>query len=254
MCFLFSFSQEYYMHDYRMIPDDQIQNHIENEKHFWSKVAQTLIKEGKLIGWAMLQRQNGSSNEPNFYFYIGVGEKSNLKNLAATFNYGAEKVYQAMGKDAAALVKRSINIDSHSVYNVILQNTNSARKKNSDGYNYLKINYSNVIGDLTKFDDLQKNVWGNFISKEMDKNNGSQVFWSTARKVTPNGNGYNWNYVTIDIYESYYDLLSPEWNSSTKFPADLSKINSMMQGEAFYKQLVWKIVMSVDSEGNFKEH
>ena len=51
MCFLFSFSQEYYMHDYRMIPDDQIQNHIENEKHFWSKVAQTLIKEGKLIGW-----------------------------------------------------------------------------------------------------------------------------------------------------------------------------------------------------------
>jgi hypothetical protein len=88
----------------------------------------------------------------------------------------------------------------------------------------------------------------------MDKNNGSQVFWSTARKVTPNGNGYNWNYVTIDAYESYDDLLFPEWNSSTKFPADLSKINSMMQGEAFYKQLVWKIVMSVDSEGNFKEH
>ena len=88
----------------------------------------------------------------------------------------------------------------------------------------------------------------------MDKNNGSQVFWSTARKVIPNDNGYNWNYVTIDIYESYYDLLSPEWNSSTKFPADLSKINSMMQGEVFYKQVVWKIVMSVDSEGNFKEH
>ena len=33
------------------------------------------------------------------------------------------------------------------------------------------------------------------------------------------------NYITIDGYESYDDLLSPEWNSNTKFPADLSKIN-----------------------------
>ena len=84
MCISVSFSQEYYMHDYRMIPDNQIQNHIDNEKHFWSKVAQTLIKEGKLTGWAMLQRQGGSSNEPNFYFYIGIGDKSNLENLISS--------------------------------------------------------------------------------------------------------------------------------------------------------------------------
>ena len=254
MCISVSFSQEYYMHDYRMIPDNQIQNHIDNEKHFWSKVAQTLIKEGKLTGWAMLQRQGGSSNEPNFYFYIGIGDKSNLKNLGATFNYGAEKIYSSMGKDAAALVKRSIDINPHSFYNVILQSTNREAKKNSNGYNFLKINYSNVIGDVAEFDNLQKNVWGNFVSKEMNKNNGSQVLWTTARKVSPNGNGYNWNYITIDGYESYDDLLSPEWNSNTKFPADLSKINSMMQGENFYKQVVWKILMSVDNEGNFKEH
>ena len=254
LVFNFSYSQEYYMHDYRLIPADEIQNHIDNEKHFWSKVAQILIKEGKLTGWAMLQRQGGSSSEPNFYFYIGIGDKSNLKNLGAIFNYGAEKIYNSMGKDAATLVKRSININSHSVYNVILQSTNREAKKNSNGYNFLKINYSNVMGDVAEFDNLQKNVWGNFVSKEMNKNNGSQVLWTTARKVSPNGNGYNWNYITIDGYESYDDLLSPEWNSNTKFPADLSKINSMMQGENFYKQVVWKIVMSVDSEGNFKEH
>ena len=150
-----------------------------------------------------------------------------------------------MGKDAAALVKRSIDIDPHSVYNVILQRTNSAVKKNSNGYNYLKINYSNVEGDLTKFDNLQKSVWGNFISKEMNKNNGSQVLWTTGRKVSPNGNGYNWNYITIDAYEKYNDLLSPEWSSNTKFPSDLSKINSMMKGGSFYKQVVWKILMSL---------
>jgi hypothetical protein len=72
--------------------------------------------------------------------------------------------------------------------------------------------------------------------------------------VSPNGNGYNWNYITIDAYENYNDLLSPEWSSNTKFPSDLSKINSMMKGGSFYKQVVWKILMSIDSEGNFKEH
>ena len=121
-------------------------------------------------------------------------DKSNLENLGATFNYGAEKIYGSMGKDAAALVKRSIDINPHSFYNVILQSTNREAKKNSNGYNFLKINYSNVMGDVAEFDNLQKNVWGNFVSKEMNKNNGSQVLWTTARKVSPNGNGYNWNY------------------------------------------------------------
>ena len=253
-CFLISFSQEYYMHDYRMIPDDQIKNHIENEKHFWSKVAQTLIKEGKITGWAMLQREGGSSNEPNFYFYIGIGKKSNLKNLGATFNYGSEKVLKSMGKDAAVLVRRSLNIDPYSVYNVILQRTNSESKKNSSGYNYLKINYCKVNGDIAEFNNLQKNVWGDFIKKSMDNGNGSQSLWATARKVSPNGNGYNWNYMTIDGYLNYEDLLEPKWKASTKFPKELNKINSMMQGGSFYKQVVWKILMSVNSKGEFKVH
>ena len=52
----------------------------------------------------------------------------------------------------------------------------------------------------------------------------------------------------------YDDLLSPEWSSNTKFPSDLSKINSMMKGGSFYKQVVWKILMSVYSKGEFKVH
>ena len=66
----FSFSQDYFTHDYRYIPADKLEHHIKIEKHYWSKVAQLLVKEGKLMGWAMLQRSGGSSNEPNIYFYI----------------------------------------------------------------------------------------------------------------------------------------------------------------------------------------
>ena len=78
--------------------------------------------------------------------------------------------------------------------------------------------------------------------------------WTTARKVSPNGNVYNCNYMTIDGYESYSDLLAPSWNPKTKFPDGLDKINSMMEGNTFWKQVTWRVLMSVDSEGNFKVH
>ena len=99
---------------------------------------------------------------------------------------------------------------------------------------------------------MQKNMWGSFIKKEMDKGNGSQVTWATARKVSPNGNGYNWNFMTIDGYETSSDVLAPSWNPNTKFPEGLDKINSMMEGGTFYKQVTWKVLMSVDREGNFR--
>jgi len=249
-----SFSQGYYIQGYRMIPQDEIQTHIENERYFHSKVAQSMIKDGKATGWAMLQRQGGSSNEPNIMFYVGVGDKSNLENLGAAYNSAYKKVMSSMDEGIATFVKRAISIDGHGVFNTTLQRTNREMKNNVDGFNFIKINYANVKGNINEFDKLQKDIWGNFVKKEMNRNNGSQVMWSTARKVTPNGNGYNWNYITVDGYETYEDLIAPEWSSNTKFPQGLDKINSMMDGGTFYKQVVWKILMSVNSKGEFKVH
>tara|TARA_B100001113_G_scaffold86463_1_gene69052 strand:- start:1913 stop:2731 length:819 start_codon:yes stop_codon:yes gene_type:complete len=255
MSYSISFSQEYFMHDYRMIPEDEIDNYIENEKHFWSKVAQNLVKEGKITGWAMLKREGGSSKEPNFYIYVGIGKRNNLKyEHTSTFLDGAEKLLKSIDKDSAVLVRRSLNIDSHSVYSVILERTNFELNPNST-YNYLKINYCKVNGNIAEFSSMQKNIWGDFIKKSMIEGNGSQTLWSTAKKISPKGNGYNWNFITIDGYLNYQDLLVPNWKDSTKFPeAGIDKINSMMLGGGFYKQVVWKILMSINSRGEFKVH
>ena len=39
-----AFSQSYYMYDFRSVPDEELSTMIENEEHFWSKVAQDQIK------------------------------------------------------------------------------------------------------------------------------------------------------------------------------------------------------------------
>ena len=86
----------------------------------------------------------------------------------------------------------------------------------------------------------------------MAKNETTQKLWSASNVVSPRGSGYNWNYLTIDTYMTYGDALDGGWKSSPKIP-NLSEINSLMGGQ-FYKQVMWKVVMSVNSEGEFKKH
>jgi len=70
----------------------------------------------------------------------------------------------------------------------------------------------------------------------MNSGNGSQGLCMTIRKVSSVDNGYNWNYMTIDGYSNYEDLLAPKWKASTVFPVEvLDKVNSMMENGVVYK-------------------
>ena len=60
--------------------------------------------------------------------------------------------------------------------------------------------------------------------------------------------------MTIDGYLSSSDLIAHSWNPNTKFSKGLDEINTMMEGGTFYKQVISKILMSVDNDGNFHIH
>ena len=68
----------------------------------------------------------------------------------------------------------------------------------------------------------------------MDKNETTQKLCSASTLVSPNGNGYDWNYLTIDIYMTYGNVLDRGWTKTPSIP-NLSEINSLMGGQ-FYKQ------------------
>jgi hypothetical protein len=247
----FAYSQNYYMYDFRNVPSDEISIMIENEEHFWSKVAQDQIKKGNMTGWAMLQRMGGSADEPNVLFYIGAGSKKNIDQLGKSFGEGSQNVMSQMGDAAAVFVNRALNIDSRRVGQVFLNRVHTEFDSDWDHHNFVKTNFSNVT-DINKMNDLQGKVWGKFIKKMMAKNETTQKLWSASNVVSPRGSGYNWNYLTIDTYMTYGDALDGGWKSSPKIP-NLSEINSLMGGQ-FYKQVMWKVVMSVNSEGEFKKH
>ena len=113
-------AQPYYlMHDYRKVTGKDLKVMLENEEHFWSKVGQLLVKEGKLTTWNMLERVGGPESEPNILFLIGIGSKQNMHDLNETFDYGAKKVrrgyYEVEFQLIEILLKevKNLNIEIH---------------------------------------------------------------------------------------------------------------------------------------------
>ncbi|NDG46811.1 MAG: hypothetical protein EBY37_06850 [Flavobacteriia bacterium] len=246
-----AFSQSYYMYDFRSVPDEELATMIENEEHFWSKVAQDQIKKGNMTGWAMLQRMGGTADEPNILFFIGAGSKENIDKLGASFGEGTNNILDAMGESASVFINRGLAIPSRRVGQVVLNRVHTEFDSDWSHHNFVKTNFAKV-SNIAKMNELQGKVWGKYIKKMMDRNETSQKLWSASNLVSPNGNGYGWNYLTIDTYMSYGDVLDGGWAKTPSIP-DLSEINSLMGGQ-FFKQVTWRVLMSVNREGKFRKH
>ena len=168
-----AFSQSYYMYDFRSVPDEELSTMIENEEHFWSKVAQDQIKNGNMTGWAMLQRMGGSSDEPNVLFYIGAGSKANIDKLGSSFGEGSKNVMNKMGDGASVFINRGLNIPTRRVGQVILNRIHTEIDSNWSHHNFVKTNFAKV-SNVAKMNELQGKVWGKYIKKMMDRNNTTQ--------------------------------------------------------------------------------
>ena len=102
------------------------------------------------------------------------------------------------------LINRGLNIPSRRVGQVILNRIHTEFDSNWSHHNFVKTNFAKV-SNVAKMNELQGKVWGKYIKKMMDRNDTNQKLWSASNVVSPNGGGYNWNYLTIDTYMSYGD-------------------------------------------------
>ena len=68
MTFLFCMSMhaQYFMYGYNIVPDEEVEHYLQNEKELYSKAAERAYKEGVINGWAIMRRVQGGKSEPNF--------------------------------------------------------------------------------------------------------------------------------------------------------------------------------------------
>ena len=85
---------------------------------------------------------------------------------------------------------------------------------------YIRHNYAKVP-DTGAWMNAQTENWGKFIDKNMNNGKVNQELWAASVRIIPQGNGYNWNVLTVDAFESLKDMLA---NGGEDYP-DMSSIN-----------------------------
>lgn len=250
--FLFctSVSAQYFMYGFNSVPENEIEHYVQNEKELFSKAAQKAFNKGVISGWSIMKRVQGAKSEPNFYWYLAVDDIKKLDNLGRDFGKFIDETIQASG--VPSLVNRALkNHSSYTMWVGTYYRPEVIIRKNSDGFIYFKHNVA-MSPNPNKWFDTQLKEWGPFIKKNMNNGKVKQEIWAPAIRLTPLGNGYNWNVISVDGFNSLEDLYT---NGGMDYP-DMSSVDdkalqdSMPNG--WHKQIIWERIMWLDDNGNIK--
>ena len=249
--FSFTINAQYFMYGYNIVPEDEIEHYLQNERELYGKAAEKAFKEGVINGWAIMRRIQGGKSEPNFYWYIGIDD---MKKLDALPNDFGKIINQTMENSGVpSLIKRAIK--NHSTYGRFVASfyrPEVTRAKDFKGFKYLKHNVASTPNPNLWW-DTQIKQWGPFIKKNMNNGKVNQEIWAPAVRINPTGNGYNWNVITIDGYNSLSDLFQ---NGGKEFPSmegvDFKSISETMPN-GWYKSVIWERVMWLDDNGKLME-
>ena len=103
-----------------------------------------------------------------------------------------------------------------------------------------------------KWLNTQIEQYGPFIKKNMNNAKVKQEIWAPAIRLNPEGNGYNWNVITVDGYNSLDAVFRNEGqNWPDMGSVDFDAIRKTMP-DGWYKQVLWERVMWLDEKGNLK--
>ena len=167
-----------------------------------------------------------------------------MKKLDALPNDFGKIINETMENSGVpSLIKRAIK--NHSTYGRFVASfyrPEVTRAKDFKGFKYLKHNVASTPNPNLWW-DTQIKQWGPFIKKNMNNGKVNQEIWAPAVRINPTGNGYNWNVITIDGYNSLSDLFQ---NGGKEFPSmegvDFKSISETMPN-GWYKSVIWERVM-----------
>ena len=248
--FCVSTQAQYFMYGYNNVPDDEIEYFLQNETELFSKAAEKAFEKGIINGWSIMKRVQGAKSEPNFYWYVAVDDLKKLDALEKDFGKIINQTIEASG--VPSLVERALkNHSSYTMFVATFYRPEVVTRKNSDGFIYFKHNVA-MSPDPNQWHDTQLKQWGSFIKKNMNNGKVKQEIWAPAIRLNPVGNGYNWNVISVDGFNTLEDLYS---NGGIEYP-DMSGIDSealqISMPNGWHKQVVWERLMWLDESGKLK--
>jgi hypothetical protein len=205
------------VYQYRKVEQAKMNDFIERETKYWSKVAQKAVDEGKLQFWGLFQKVGGYDleNSPNILFintFTDIDDTNGIWDASAVFpDVPMEDMEtQSMG----------------SVTSMIFMKSQSWREKEGvnpeEDFKYLQMVYHNAENPSGLI-AAEEEIWGPFIKSAMDNGITQQKGWGNAIILSPTGEEIKYNTISYDLYSSLKEALNPSWDQDTEFP-DMTKI------------------------------
>ena len=203
------------VYQYRLVPDNKIDEFIKRETTYWSKVAEKAVKNKTMTFWALFEKVGGYDmpNSPNYLF---VNTFPNIDKVGDVFG-AAEKI------TGVPMAKMETNSMSSTTSQFFLRNgggwAQDANATPKNDFNYVVMVYHN-----TNYPDslvaLENQYWGPFIKRAMDNNQTPQMAWGNSVVLSPSGENIKFNTVSYDIYKTLKDALMANWDPKTVFPTE----------------------------------
>ena len=191
---------------YRHIPQDKLNEVLEKESKYWSKVARKAIDNGKLSFWAVFVKVGGF-DLPNSHNVLYVNTFKDINDQDGIWDLAEElfpdtkpEDYNTWGAEYGRGVEHMMFVQTGG--------WQQSASTSSEDFKFLKMVYHNTNSPID-FVNVEKEHWGPFIKKQMDAGNTRQVAWGNSLVLSPRGPKVPFNSISYDLYKSLGDALMP---------------------------------------------
>jgi len=208
------------IYQYRKVEDGKVNEFIERETKYWSKVAQKAVDEGKLGFWGLFQKVGGYDmpNSSNFLFVNTFPDLPDMDEMGGMWDVQA--VFPDVPMEDMETYSMSTNT---SMIFVKPQGWAQAEGANpEEDFKYVAFVYHNANNPGALI-DAENETWAPFIKATMDAGKTTQKAWGNARILSPTGEEIKYNTISFDIYPSLKDALYSPFGEGVEVP-DMTKI------------------------------
>jgi len=230
------------IYQYRKVDDDKVDEFIERETKYWSKVAQKAVDDGKLGFWALFQKVGGYDmpNSSNFLFINTFPDLPDMDEMGEIWD--AEAVFPDVPMEDMETYSMGVNT---SMIFVKGEGWAQAEGVNPlEDFKYLAMIYHNA-NDPAGLIDAENEIWLPFIKSAMDNGQTNQKGWGNARILSPTGEEIKYNTISYDIYPTLKDAVNSSLTEGVEAP-DMTKIFEV-EGDNRRSSVVYRIVHVVSA-------
>ena len=224
-----SIAQEISVWQLRNVEPDNMQEFIERETKYWSKVAEAAIEKGNLTFWGLFIKEGGFDlpNAPNVLF-INTFQDIDAANMSEIWNAAAVFPDTPVEEMETGSISKTLHM-------FFVQPQNWVQKEGAvpqEQFNYVRfiLHNTNTPADLIS---LENEHWAPFIKSAMEAGQTTQLAWGNAIILAPSAPNINATTASYDIFPTLSSALTGGFPADTEieFPTEgLEKINQMEIG------------------------